>query len=355
MIDPWLLPGPSALAQTVVSELMDGNHCLLVGPRAAGFRRAVEDMLALRQMSLRLVYDEPGRAPGVLMRQAIASGLEDLPDLSPGIWWIEDIPADRAQSWSNEARDLTEAHRGEPPAQRPLLAALMPPSARPDVSLGVDVRPASPLTRVDLEVAARYRTATIGRQAARSRLRADLAVEMAGLRLPSFDALTSLERWLDAPEAVSRDSRALQAAGRTIDETSLTDAEADAILWRVQHRILGPEIEAARLRIIAAERPRLRLPYLHPAIEGRPPKCVGVAEMLELGHLCALLREQGLRQGGRLRRQVEELRAARNTLAHIEPLPAAQALALLDLLDDVAEASGDALAPAVGAGCRAGG
>jgi hypothetical protein len=70
-------------------------------------------------------------------------------------------------------------------------------------------------------------------------------------------------------------------------------------------------------------------------VEERRAKRVMVADMLELGHLCNQLRESGHRGRELVRAQVETLREARNTLAHIEPLLGAEARVLLDLLDSL--------------------
>lgn len=329
MIDIWALPGPAALVATVAADLIDGRHCLLYGAPPQGFRRAVECALAARQMRMRVTYDDPELDPPTLLLREAAPGIANLATLPAGVWWVEGIASNRATIWAVEAVALAERTRHVQPDARALLAVLLP-SELPDIS-GLDIlwRRAEPLSRIDLEVAARYQAAS-GRVGALAKLRMTLAIEMASPFLPGATALDALSHWMAAPDAALIDQRqfAQHCAGLST-HCDLTPFR----MWRAQYEAFLPEIERLRLELVRSEAPRWRLPYHHEPGDGRPAKDVFAPEFLEIPHLCAQLSGAGIPFRSPIRRRLERLRNARNALSHMEPLTPAEVVALADELD----------------------
>jgi hypothetical protein len=324
VIETWALPGPSALVATVVADLVDGHQCLLYGSPPPGFRRAVEDAVTERQIRLFVVYDEPVLDPRTLLLREAPERPSTHAALPAGVWWVEGATPERADAWAAEATALAEVARGEPAWRRPLLAVLLPTDSILAKGLDVVGHRVEPLGRLDLEVAARYEAAT-GRQGPLLALRISLAVEMASFLLPGPAALDLLSHWMAAPDAVYFDVGCLKthaaAAGMEI-------ALPELLLWRAQHATLLVEIDRLRLEIIRIEGARWRVPYRHPLTEGRLAKEVRVPECLELAHLCAQLRADGVPLWSPLRRYLESLRDARNSLSHLQPLGQAELAAL---------------------------
>lgn len=321
MIETWHLPGPAALVAKVVADLDDGRQCLLYGAPPSGFRRAVEDVLGLRQIQLRVIYDDPQLHPSGILRREAALGVAETDDLPAGTWWVDGVVEERAAAWTTEAERMAERARGAPPSRRPLLAIPLPAVAPRGKGLNVVEHQAEPLGQIDLEVAARYAGATAGESGPLGRLRIEMAVEMASGRLPQTDALEMLDRWMAAPDAVLGDPRRFAEYATAV---GIEVAHPVFELWRAQHAALLRDIERLRLQIVQAHSARWRMPHLAPEADGRPPKTVLVAEHLELKHLCAQLRQAGEPPRSQLRRSLEALRDLRNTLSHLEPASLAE-------------------------------
>lgn len=325
MIEAWSLPGPARLASHVVDTLEDGYQCVPVGSVPPGFRRAVEALLTARRGKLEgIIYDDPGLLPEALIRREASSSL-DRDALAAGIWWVEDVAAERIATWSEQARRLGERMRHLRPNERLQIVLPLPAGSAVADSLGVSVVVGNALGRIDLEVAARYLAAGAGADTLLTRLRIASAVEMALPLLPDPRALDALTHWMDAPKSTFCDPAALAAHARA-DGRELRLPEFE--LWRLQHAVLLAEIERHRIEIVQAHRNRWSLPYEVPAGESQPAKWVSDAEMLELRHLCGQLRQAGEPWSSPLARRLRMLRDLRNALSHLEPAALADFLLL---------------------------
>ncbi|MBP0447327.1 hypothetical protein J8J14_21395 [Roseomonas sp. SSH11] len=308
----------------LVAELVDGRQCLPVGAAPPGFRRAVEDALAARQIRLRMIYDDPALDPWALLRrEAELPRAEDR--LPTGVWWVDGVGAARAEAWSAVARALGEAMRHDAPHRRALLVVPLPTDSPLVTGLDLAWLQAEPLDRVDLEVAARYRVATAECQGVLARLRIELSVEMASARLPGTGALDTLEHWMAASDEALCDPVRFLSHARA-DGAEPASAEFD--LWRIHHAVLLGEIERERLVIVRANRGRWRIPYDIPETEGRPAKRVRTAELLELKYLYQQLRQSGEPLQSPLLSRLQMLREMRNALSHLEPASFAEVSAL---------------------------
>jgi len=223
----------------------------------------------------------------------------------------------RGAVWADELSGIAEFGRNLDPWARPLIVLLLPEGTVMPRGLDI-VEPATALlTRLDLEVAARYALADTTVFSVKHRIRAELAIQLAAIRLPNFGALEILEHWLGAPDDVIADpdraSSYAEAIGLAMPKGRLALA-----LWRAQFTVLMAEIDSERLRLIERESSFWQLPYIHPASEGRAEKAVEFREALELSHLCRQLRWNGRRPADPIRRRLELLRDVRNSLSHLE-------------------------------------
>ncbi len=314
----------------VVADFIDGRHCLLYGAPPQGFRRAVEDALGLRQMRVRVVYDDSEFDPAALLRREAAPGITNSATLPPGVWWVEAISSDRAMHWATEAVGLAELTRHSQPWARALLALPLPVHLPEIRGLDIVWRCAEPLGRMDLEVAARYQSGSREQAGALARLRMALAVEMASPLLPGPKALDVLSYWMAAPDVACLNPQ--QFAQHCPLPAAHPDL-AEFWLWRAQYQAFLPEIECARLKLVRSELPRWRVPYRHVSSDGSPAKLVSAPELLEISHLCAQLSEAGITSRSPIRQRLQRLRHARNALSHMEPLSPADATALVADLD----------------------
>jgi hypothetical protein len=212
---------------------------------------------------------------------------------------------------------VAESSRNLDPWARPLLVVLLPESATKPRGLDIVDRLTGLLSRLDLEVAARYALSEALTLRIKDRIRAELAIQFATPLLPGFGALEMLEYWLGAPDDViaspDRLSCYAEAASRPLSKGRIGLA-----LWRAQFTVLMAEIDVERLRLIEQEQSLWQLPYTHPASDGRPEKVIELPEVLELGHLCRQLRWNGRRPGDPMRRRLDMLRDVRNSLSHLE-------------------------------------
>ena len=148
MIDRWLLPGPAALVATLVADLLEGRQLVLRAAPQPGLRRAVEDALALRQQSLRLIYDESHDPASVVLLRAIADGFMPAKALSPGIYWVDDIEPARAVEWASEVSKMAKAAANQNGLDRALVVVPLPQDTQVPHGLGVIERTVRPLNRI---------------------------------------------------------------------------------------------------------------------------------------------------------------------------------------------------------------
>ena len=318
MIDRWALPGPAAFVGDLVNHLVEGRQiCLSQKLQPTGLRRALEDVLASRQRQMRLVFDDSGHSPHDLLLRAVSDGITLLEKLRAGIYWVDGINDDRGAVWADEFSRIAEFGRNLDPWARPLIVLLLPEGAVMPRGLDI-VEPATALlTRLDLEVAARYALADMALFSVKHRIRAELAIQLAAIRLPNFGALESLEHWLGAPDDVIADPDRASSYAEAI-ELGVPKARLALALWRAQFTVLMAEIDSERMRLIDRKSSLWQLPYTHPASESQGEKVVEFREALELSHLCRQLRWNGRRPGDPIRRRLELLRDVRNSLSHLE-------------------------------------
>ncbi len=304
----------------LADDLLEGRQCLLLGAPPPGLRHALSDVLATRQAPLATVYDDSALAPDDILRRAAAAGMNYSAAVPAGIWWIEDVPVSRTSAWTAEAIRLADAGRNEAPARRTLLVLPMPDDVIAPPGLAVAAYRANPLGRLDLEVAARYSAAAGAGNGLLGRLRLTLAVQMAASLLPRAAALDALGHWMRAPDAALCDPDCFADHAAAGNMPTALPAYA---LWRAQHEALLGEIEALRLAAVRAS-PCWRVPYSEPAAEGRPERRIERAEMLELRHLCAQLRDAREPPDSPLYRHLRTLRDMRNALSHFQPVTLAE-------------------------------
>ena len=330
MIDRWLLPGPAALVGNVVSHLIEGHHvCMSQELEGSGLRRALEDALAARQRQMLLVFDDSGQSPRALLLRAVSDGILAPKNLRAGIYWVDGMRVERGAIWADEVGNIAEFGRNLDPWARPLIVLLLPGGVPKPRGLDVVEPSAGLLSRLDLEVAARYALAEMPVLTIKDRIRAELAIQLAAPLLPLLGALESLDYWLGAPDDVlgnpDRVSGYAEAGG-----SSLPKGRLGLSLWRAQFAVLMTEIDAERLRLIERASSLWQLPYTHPAFEGRPEKVVELPEALELSHLCRQLRLNGRRAGDPVLRRLELLRDVRNSLSHLEMVNQTELEQLID-------------------------
>lgn len=319
MIDQWRLPMPAMLVNDVVADLLEGRHILLGSlPGVTGLRAAVEDALQVRQIGLRQIFDRDTDSPDVLLRRACSDGVAPAKIAEAGIYWVGDIPAHRAVAWTNAMSEIANAQRSNDPWERVQIVAEIPAHLEPRSTMDIIHRSTAVLSRLDLEVFARY---AIGadRGDPRSAIRAALAIELSQSDLPGFAALARFAHWLTAPPEAMRDGTALREHDRAGGFAPPTIGRAEVALWRAQQSVLVGMIDDARLEILS-HRQFWWLPFTPLRPDGTPGREIVHCELLELTHLCDQARQCGIRWDDPLMRRLHALRAARNAISHLDVL-----------------------------------
>lgn len=132
------------------------------------------------------------------------------------------------------------------------------------------------------------------------------------------------ERGWDDHTPISWDMGTASLAGTPHAARSAMDEPSTEIhrrLWGAQTSVLLPKIEARRTSIVEDNLRDLRRWLVRADQSERDPFD------LEIGELCDLFHDRGGRHS--LRREISDLRRARNALAHVTPLPAAVAIDLV--------------------------
>jgi len=222
----------------------------------------------------------------------------------------------RSVAWSAFLTTFAEAARNLEPRHRPTIILCLPQAGTAPTGLTISVQAAPRLSRADLDVAARYATASMESDVSLA-VRLALAVEIAAGYLPSFSALDKLQTWIDAPGAVLADPEALaKHAGGSIPLST-----AKLLLWRSQCGPVTYAIDQARCAVLQAH-PRLwRLPHVRPP-EHTFPITVRTLDELELSDLIEQV-STASKSFPTLSTYLRDLRYARNKLSHLTPVSAA--------------------------------
>jgi hypothetical protein len=190
---------------------MDGRQVVVrADPIPSGFRAALEDALADRQQGVRVLYDQEPLSPHDLLLRTCSDGFSSSADLPAGIYWVGGVLPHRADSWVEEISRLAESQRNTEQWDRIQAVLMLPQSGGNADQLEVVERSGEPLSRIDLDVAARYEVAPDAPHAD-ALINAALAVEMAAPLLPGFAALYALRQWLSAPRETLAEPTAISA------------------------------------------------------------------------------------------------------------------------------------------------
>ena len=361
----WQLPGPLDYLNAVERSLRDGESVILRFPEGApsGFERSLRVRLADSWQWGRVKVSNSAkvglRAP---LRQLLEEFAPELTAISNWttadlceaegflgrLIWIEGLRNANCPAWMSFLEQYAQASRGMSMLRRtlfvaPLRVGASEASAR-DVALMVHDW-TGVVDEMDLAFLAndRMRARSIG-----GMLRTLLVMTIA--RVAAWDC-TVAERLSDAStedilnplELLKSEARARGWTRETPSSVSLGTESASGVvnaalaaiskpdeiqerIWSAQVSVLLPVIEMQRREIIKERRYQI-------ASELRRNGWAEDAEALEIGELAFLFRRIGFDQ--EVSARVENLRLARNALAHGQPLLTSQALALARSATDV--------------------
>jgi hypothetical protein len=286
VIDLWRLPGPHGIVRQIVAKLMAGNMiCMRSEPDwESELRRAVADALLESYALLESCYDD-GRDPDQMLAELCANSAA----LSTTAFWIHEIPSARAAAWSAAANRLADGQRGLPREKRLRIVIPLPiPISRGEPGLEILPDPVLSLSRMDLEVMARYLLSTRVEAPAILAILAAVAVELTQARVRATgcrELLDELAQWLRMPvECIGNPSQVMAFAAST-GLSGPQVAELDLVLWRAQQAVLIGEIDARRLALITGARHCWQVPWDHQKSDASPVETVERVEFLQLGHL----------------------------------------------------------------------
>jgi hypothetical protein len=324
-MDRWALPGPAHTVAGVAVRLASGEHIVFYGSPDFELRLALEPRLTECQRHLRTVSDDPCLSPAaVLWRETVDWHLpgtvptvaELAAALGRDTWWIQDIAPSRGIVWSAFLAAFAEVARNVAPRNRPTIVLFLPEAATGPTGLTICQQGTPRLSRGDLDVAARYATASLESGISLA-VRISLAVEIATGDLPGFAALDTLQIWLDAPSVVLADAEALaKYAGG-----SMSSSAATLLLWRSQCGPVTYAIDQARCAVLRAHARLWRVPHIRPP-EHAFPTTIEIREQLEISDLIDQL-SIAPRSLPMLLTYLKDLRHARNKLSHLTPVTAA--------------------------------
>jgi len=356
----WSLPGPFALLEQCEEVLREGSSLVLRFPLrvperlAAQLRTRTEEFLAWTPVAPR-AEPEPERqicatlhAPPPGIRSPSVYDLFALPEFAGHLFFAEIDKAEVWETWRGFLDRFADASRSVPIIERSLVVvALCGAPVRVDAPAGVALKTLDfrgIVDEIDLLLLAhqRLRARRLPRRG-----RALLSGTIARLGMSDLELVDRLieeptERVLEpwpvlmelARERGWNDHTERSWAYGTVDAYEGEDQVQSALLagcgesrtlarrlWAAQAAVLLPVIEQGRASLVRKVRGRLRFPIQTAHGEIADP------QDLELAHLAYQIDRPGTES--RLRRSVRRLRRARNHLAHLEPLEANQAIAIL--------------------------
>ncbi len=314
----WRLPGPHRVVRQIVAKLMAGTLiCMRSEPDwESELRRAVADALLESYALLESCYDD-GRDPDQMLAELRANCAA----LSTTAFWIHDIPTARATAWSAAANRLADGQRGLPQENRLRIVIPLPvPISRGEPGLEVLPDPVLSLSRMDLEVMARYLLGARVEAPALLAILAAVAVELTQTRVRATgcrEVLDELAQWLRMPVDCIGSPPHVMAFAASAGLARPPAAELELVLWRAQQAVLIGEIDARRLALITGTRHCWQIPWDHQRSDASPIETVERLEFLQLGHLArqAYMAQTPIDRavGERLRL----LKSARDDLSHL--------------------------------------
>ena len=334
MIDLWQLPGPLRVARQIVASLERGNQVsLLADPDwERGLRLAVEHELARQHVALGMIFDDEDVSPTSILIDAVG----DASGQVAGLFWVANVTAARAALWQREIERIADSQRDRPLRERLQLVLPLPitPDSPRDPGLEPMRDPIVLLSRLDLEVMARYRLAQRAEPSALLAIVAEVAI---GLTLPMLKAsgcetaLDMLDSWLEMPLDCVGDAGRLAAFAATRNLPAGDRVTLHLLIWRAQQSVLIAEIDARRLALIEDAANWCFTPYTHEIPGTRSTEVVDERRLLQVGHLVRQAQMIQLRSSNPVRGRLDQLKTARDDLSHLKPLPIYRIRELLQL------------------------
>jgi len=322
VIDIWRLPGPGGVVRRIVARLLSGTVVCLHGDSdwEGDLRRVVTDELHESYALMQTCLDDEARAPGDMLAELRGgSG-----DLDTTVFWIDGIAPGRAAAWNDAGNRLADGQRDLPPGERLRLVIPLPvPPAPGGPGLEVLPDPVLSLSRLDLEVMARYALGGRTEPAVMLAVLAALAIGLAAPRMMAAGcrpAVEELLQWLRMPEGCLGDPGLLRTFAANAGLNLPEDAALELLLWQAQQGVLIGEIDARRRALIACTAECWQLPYEFQRSEGGPAETVDRPEFLQLGHLAHQARTAPVNQAAKARLRL--LKSARDDLSHLRFLSA---------------------------------
>lgn len=358
-MDFWDLPGPSFFLENICGDLAEGKNVILGLPRLTpgGLKDKLKDRLASDGWYWQDVHvdeqDEPVKLISSLLinssetKFANPAELARNDDLSGFILWLTGLNEKNWPVWEEFIYAYQDACRDRAQTDRGLfvlglIGNLANKTISSDVCLSIHkfhnvvdkldmtLYAATKLReKVECDIRRYLLAQTICQISLWDAELADLLVnEKPEMVISPHDLLNDIaikRKWSSKTEPSWSEGTSGQFAGRKVTHTSIlllqgNRNEIDSRVWKAQVQVILPILEDHRLKIIRKMRNLLEL---------HMPFNTGVTninrpEELEFVHLLHLLGRIGADM--RVRNKVRGLRDIRNSLAHIEPLPASQAL-----------------------------
>jgi hypothetical protein len=210
--------------------------------------------------------------------------------LLEGLFWVTNVEAHRAADWQREIERIAEGQRDRPLRER--LQIVLPLPIAPDdrSAPGHEAMrdPILSLSRLDLEVMARYRLAQRADPPVLLSIIAEIAI---ALTLPMSNELSSeavldlLNNWLGMPLDCIGDAGRLAAFAASRQLPVGDPVTLHLAIWRAQQSVLIAEIDARRLALIAESGNWCFTPYTHEMPGTKWTEFVDERRLLQVGHL----------------------------------------------------------------------
>ena len=350
----WDLPGPIRFVESVERSLRNGINVVTRFPDVmpSGFRDAVMAKLDhVLDTSRFNAGDSPFQALCNRYAPSAAVHEDDLRVICENdafrgrLIWLDKLTSDNWLEWRDFLVKYAHACRSVPMLGRTLFLAPLegaPPADPPNVDVSMSVHDWNDVVdEMDLlfwshdhllrrgitRSEAVLLATTVARVTAWEFETAERLVdENFKVILAPFDMLRSVARekgWtIDTPSewgiGTASGSGTVHAALAALDKPP---REIERRIWSAQASVLLPQIESRRDLIVRRNAHEIRRHLRHDGMDSRDPYD------LEIGELQSVVQQRGANRT--LRRSVNQLRKARNALAHLEPLRPKTALDLV--------------------------
>lgn len=353
MYDFWTLPGPASFVARICTELSKGRNVALRVPQyfPSGFdsalRRATEENWAWNTIAdhsegtvaISTVQQLTGSIPpnGISPHAHIAQYL----DFQGGIGWIQDVKLAFASDWSEFLSEYEHACREVHESRRGLFVVVFKgdsASHAPSEEVALSLLTWDDwVSELDMLLYASRlvveRGATKGARAtllstciARlavgdpyvAQLLADETPERLLEPIPILADIAASRGWNKDTSCSWEQGTLHTVDGRPRDHSAIAavsdnSAEVWRRIWSAQASVLLPILEEKRIALVRKHRRFIQLPIV------TKYDSINSLEDVELGHLARQLEMN--RADSRTRQVAFKLRAIRNKLAHLEPLP----------------------------------